>query len=61
MKTRGIPLTEKDIEEKIRLRKEARDQKNWAHADTIRGELLEADIVLEDRTDETVWKIKVGK
>jgi cysteinyl-tRNA synthetase len=61
MKTRGIPLTEKDIEEKIRLRKEARDQKNWAHADTIRGELLKVDIVLEDRTDETVWKIKVGK
>ena len=45
-----------NIEEKIRLRNEARAQKNWAEADRIRDELLNQGIVLEDSAGETVWK-----
>ncbi len=61
MKTREIPFTEEEIEEKIRKRKEAREQKDWSDADSIRDELMEFNVVLEDRPDETVWKVKVGK
>lgn len=60
MMTREIPLTEEEIEKKIRQRNDAREQKNWVEADAIRDELLKLDIVLEDRSDETVWKVKVG-
>jgi cysteinyl-tRNA synthetase len=61
MNTHGIPLTEAEIEKKIEQRKEARDQKNWEEADTIRDGLLETGVVLEDRPDKTVWKIRIGK
>jgi len=61
MKTKGIPLSEDDIDRKIAMRREAREQKNWDSADAIRKELLDMDVVLEDRPDTTVWKIKVGK
>ncbi len=61
MKSHGIPLTEEEIESKIGQRKEAREQKNWEEADSIRDGLLETGVVLEDRPDKTVWKIKIGK
>ena len=45
------------IEEKIRLRKEARDNKDFAAADQIRKDLAEQGIILEDRPDGTTrWK-----
>ena len=45
------------IEEKIRLRNEARAQKDFSTADTIRNELAEQGIILEDRHDGTTrWK-----
>ncbi|MEO7860830.1 MAG: cysteine--tRNA ligase [Nitrospirales bacterium] len=45
------------IEQKIRLRNEARAQKNFSTADTIRKELAEQGIILEDRPDGTTrWK-----
>ncbi|MGE5893695.1 MAG: cysteine--tRNA ligase [bacterium] len=61
MKTKGIPLSEADIDRNILLRKEARERKDWAAADAIRDGLLKHDVVLEDRPDTTVWKIRVGK
>jgi len=61
MKTKGIPLSEDDIDRKITMRRDARDRKDWDSADAIRKELLDMDVVLEDRPDATVWKIKVGK
>lgn len=61
MRTHGIPLSEADIDEKIRLRNDARRHKNWDEADVIRDELMKLGIVLEDRLDKTVWKIKTGR
>ena len=42
----------------IENRNIARAQKNWSQADHIRDQLLEMNIVIEDRQDGTVWKIK---
>jgi len=42
----------------IQLRAEARAKKEWATADTIRNQLKELGIVLEDRVDGTIWKVE---
>lgn len=42
----------------VELRAEARKEKNWAMADTIRKRLAELGVELEDRADETTWTIK---
>ncbi|MDP2276790.1 MAG: class I tRNA ligase family protein, partial [Nitrospirota bacterium] len=60
MRTKKIPLTETDILSRITSREEARQKKDWAAADTIRKELDEKGIILEDKKDGTAWKIKVG-
>jgi cysteinyl-tRNA synthetase len=39
-------------------RTEARAQKNWARADEVRDELDAMNIILEDRPDGTVWRVK---
>ncbi len=45
------------IEQQIQLRNEARTKKNFATADTIRNELADRGIILEDRPDGTTrWK-----
>ena len=44
------------IEKLIHERTQARKSKDWAKADKIRDELLEKNIILEDRADGTVWK-----
>ncbi len=41
----------------ISLRQQARANKDWTTADTIRNRLTELGIVLEDRPDGTVWKL----
>ncbi|MFO8113210.1 MAG: cysteine--tRNA ligase [Desulfosalsimonadaceae bacterium] len=46
------------VEEKIRMRKQARQNKDFAAADRIRDELLALDVILEDRPDGTIWKMK---
>ena len=42
----------------LELRQNARVEKNWALADTIRNRLKEIGIVLEDRADGTGWKVE---
>lgn len=52
-----VGSTDKWIEEKICLRNEARAQKDFSTADTIRKELADQGIILEDRPDGTTrWK-----
>ena len=52
-----VDPTEEWIEQQIQLRNEARAQKDFSTADTIRKELAEQGIVLEDRPDGTTrWK-----
>ena len=49
------------VREKIEARELARKAKNWAEADRLRRELLEAGIVLEDTKDGIRWKIAPRK
>lgn len=44
------------VELLIRMRAEARANKNYAESDRIRNELAKAGVILEDRADGTVWK-----
>jgi cysteinyl-tRNA synthetase len=49
-------LTNKLMDLFIRLRQEARAEKNFALADRIRNGLAEAGVTLEDRPDGTGWR-----
>ncbi|MCK4729058.1 MAG: cysteine--tRNA ligase [Desulfobacterales bacterium] len=49
-----IALVERLIAERAR----ARQQKDWATADRIRGELSAMDILIEDGAEGTTWKVK---
>ncbi len=51
-------LTAQEIEEKIRLRNLARNEKRWDEADRIRNELSKKGIALEDTTGGTLWKVR---
>ncbi len=51
-------LSEKDILAKIDERNKARDNKDYTLADKIRDELLQNDVLLEDKDGKTTWKIK---
>jgi cysteinyl-tRNA synthetase len=51
-------LTIVEIEERISLRDQARQKKDWQEADRIREELSQHGIVLEDTAEGTMWKIK---
>ncbi|HEY7238637.1 MAG TPA: cysteine--tRNA ligase, partial [Burkholderiales bacterium] len=44
------------IEAKIAEREAARERKDYAAADRIRKELLDKDIVLEDKAGKTAWR-----
>ena len=55
-KTSGI--TEEEIQELIKERNSAREEKNWARADGIRDELDDKGIVLEDKAEGTLWRVK---
>ena len=41
----------------VNLRSQARANRDWAKADQIRKQLGDLGVELEDRADETVWKI----
>ena len=60
MNIRKVGLSEKDIFNKIKERQDARQRKDWRLSDTIRKELEEKGVILEDKKDRTDWKIKVG-
>ena len=60
MKIRSIGVSEKEILEKIKERREARERKDWHAADAIRKELEEKGLILEDKKDRTDWKVRVG-
>jgi cysteinyl-tRNA synthetase len=60
MNIRKVGLSEKDIFDRIKERQDARQRKDWHLADTIRKELEEKGVILEDKKDRTDWKIKVG-
>jgi cysteinyl-tRNA synthetase len=42
----------------IGIRKQARDNKDWATSDLIRDELAKYDIVLKDGKEGTTWSLK---
>jgi cysteinyl-tRNA synthetase len=53
----GVVLTDVEIAQGIAARIAARKAKNWVEADRIRGELVRAGVVLEDKPDgTTVWR-----
>lgn len=45
-----------EIENLIKVRAHAREEKNWAEADRVRDDLLARGIILEDKTGATTWK-----
>jgi cysteinyl-tRNA synthetase len=49
-------LAPEQIEERIAARAAARKNRNFAEADRIRDELLEAGVALEDTPQETIWR-----
>jgi len=51
-------ITPEEIETLIDERKQARADKNWSRADEIRDQLDSKGIVLEDKPDGTIWKVK---
>ena len=50
---------EAEITEKIKLRNEARDRKDFEASDRLREELEKKGIILEDTKDKTIWRRKL--
>jgi cysteinyl-tRNA synthetase len=57
---RGEVAVDEEIDDLIRKRNEARRDRDFAEADRIRDELAARGILLEDTTDGTVWKRRLG-
>ncbi|MFZ5760441.1 MAG: cysteine--tRNA ligase [Thermodesulfobacteriota bacterium] len=56
----GLEIDEKTITDMIELRRQAREQKDWARADEIRDQLLALTIEIKDETDGTTsWQVKI--
>ena len=51
-------ISEAEINNKIALRNKARIDKNYKEADKIRDELLDKDVLIEDKDGKTLWKFK---
>ena len=56
LRKRGLNIEE--IENLIKQRQVARNQKDWARADAIRKELSQLHIVLKDSANSTSWMIE---
>ncbi len=54
-----LDITVEDIEKMIRDRAEARQKKDWAAGDSIRDQLLQYGIELQDGADGTTWDVKL--
>ena len=52
----GDGFSDTAIEDLISARLQARTEKDWARADRIRDELVDAGIVIEDGSDGTRWR-----
>jgi len=59
IKIKRLDITEAEIERLISERQAARREKNFTRADEIRKELDEKGILLEDKKDRTVWRVKL--
>ncbi len=57
-KTVTRELSDEEIENLLKERRQARSDKNWELADKIRDQLQAASIHLEDRDETTVWRRK---
>ncbi len=55
----GTELSSIQIQQKIDLRKQARDNKNWKESDTIRDELLAQGIQIQDAPQGTKWTVQL--
>ncbi len=51
-------VSETEIENKIKLRNKARDNKDYKEADNIRNYLLDKGVLIEDKDGKTIWKFK---
>ncbi len=60
LKVKKIAITEEDINRFIEERAVARKNKDWEKADSIREQLLSKGIILEDKPDKTIWKVKIN-
>ena len=58
LKKKKIKISEKYILEKIQERINAKNSGNYDLAGKIRNELLNEGILIEDRTEKTIWKFK---
>ena len=47
-----------EIEDMLKLREKARENKNYKEADSIRDELLDKGVLIEDKDGKTLWKFK---
>ena len=54
-------ILEKEIEDLIKQRQEARKNKDFIESDRIRDRLLKQNIILEDTKDGVIWKRKASK
>ena len=51
-------ISEKEIKDKIILRNKARENKDFNEADSIRDELLDKGVLIEDKNGKTIWKFR---
>jgi cysteinyl-tRNA synthetase len=51
-------ISETEIEDMLKLREKARENKNYKEADRIRDELLDKGVLIEDKDGKTLWKFK---
>jgi cysteinyl-tRNA synthetase len=58
LQKKSAGITEDEIDELIKERNSARAEKNWKRADEIREELSSRGILLEDKSEGTIWRVK---
>ncbi len=57
-KKKGLMLSEEEIEKLIKERNKARENRDWSRADEIRTRLLEKGVLLEDKPEGTIWRVR---
>ena len=57
-KKNRVSITESEIENLLRLRDKARENKNYKESDRIREELMDKGVLIEDKDGKTLWKFK---